>query len=445
MLWKWSRPEATQQDARYKGMLCRLHLYRTCIYRQTSTADRVPLPSRTGLLAATATLLLGLIGSATAAETRPWSEIVATARGQTVYWNAWAGDEHTNAFIAWAGDSVKTRFGIAIEHVKLKDTAEAVTRVVAEKAAGRDGGGAVDLIWLNGPNFLAMKEQHLLYGPFAGTLPNFALVDVAGKPSNLVDFTVPVGGFASPWRLAQLVYVHDEARTKDVPRSIPAMLDWARRNPGRLAHPTVRNFLGATFLKQALYELTPDPTILQHPTDDARFATATAPLWAWYDALKPLLWRGGKEFPASGPAARQLLNDGDIDLTVSFNPAEAAVSIAGGLLPDSARVYTMDRGTIGNTSFVAIPYNAAHKEAAMVVANFLLEPATQAHAQDLRGMGNFTVLDLAKLTPADRRLFADLATSPAMPTNEELGPILLEPHPSWMTRIAAEWERRYVR
>ena len=81
----------------------------------------------------------------------------------------------------------------------------------------------------------------------------------------------------------------------------------------------------------------------------------------------------------------------------------------------------------------------------MVVANFLLEPATQAHAQDLAGMGSFTVLDLAKLSPSDRQLFAALPRSPAMPTGEELGPVLLEPHPAWMTRIIAEWERRYSR
>jgi putative thiamine transport system substrate-binding protein len=392
-----------------------------------------------------AALALGMAGAAHAAETRSWSEIVAAARGETVYWNAWAGDEHTNAFIAWVGGEVQKRYGITIDHVKLKDTAEAVTRIVAEKAAGRSSGGSVDLIWINGPNFLAMMEQKLLYGPITNLLPHFALVDTATKPSNLVDFTVPVDGMESPWRLAQIVYLYDSARTQDPPRSIPAMLDWAKRNPGRLSHPTVRNFLGSTFLKQALYELTPDSAILQKPATDENFGPATAPLWAWYDQLKPLLWRGGKEFPESGPAARQLLNDGDIDLTLSFNPAEAAVSIASGLLPDTARVYTMTRGTIGNTSFVAIPYNAGHPEAAMVVADFLLEPAAQAHAQDINGLGNFTVLDLAKLGPAERKLFSDLPKSPAIPTNEELGTVLLEPHPSWMTRIAAEWERRYVK
>ena len=107
----------------------------------------------------------------------PWPDILARAKGQTVYWNAWGGDERTNAFIAWAADEVKRRYGITVQQVKLKDTAEAVTRVVAEKAAGRDTGGSVDLIWINGPNFLAMRQQGLLYGPITQSLPNYRYVD----------------------------------------------------------------------------------------------------------------------------------------------------------------------------------------------------------------------------------------------------------------------------
>jgi putative thiamine transport system substrate-binding protein len=149
--------------------------------------------------------------------------------------------------------------------------------------------------------------------------------------------------------------------------------------------------------------------------------------------------------PDSGPAQRQLMNDGEIDMMIAFNPSEAAVAVTAGLLPDSVRTFTFAKGTIGNTSFVAIPYNAANKEGAMVVANFLLEPATQAHAQDIRQMGNFTVLDVDRLAPADRARFAALPRHAALPTAAELGTTLLEPHPSWMTRITAEWERRYTR
>ena len=382
--------------------------------------------------------------SAPAQELR-WNDVLAKARGQTVNFNAWAGDEKTNAFIQWAGEEVAKRYGVKVNHVKLKDTAEAVTRVVAEKAAGRDAGGTVDLVWINGPNFLAMKEQRLLFGPFTQAMPNYARVDTTNLRSNVIDFTIPVDGMESPWRRAQIVFVYDSKRVQYPPRSVPDLLRWAKEHPGRLTHPSVRNFLGSTFLKQALYELAPDTAVLQRPATDENFAAVTAPLWTWYDALRPVLWRQGRQFPENGPAQRQLMNDGEIDMMISFNPSEAAVSINAGLLPDTVRTFVFAKGTIGNTSFVAIPYNAANKEGAMVVADFLLDPATQARAQDYREMGNFTVLDFAKLTPAERARFDALPKSAALPTNAQLGTVLLEPHPSWMTRIASEWEKRYTK
>jgi putative thiamine transport system substrate-binding protein len=399
------------------------------------------------LLALTFTTLALLASPLRAGEIRSFEDITAKARGQTVDWNAWAGDPQTNAFVSWVGGEVERRYGVKINHVKLNDTAEAVTRVVAERAGGRNEGGGVDLIWINGPNFLAMKSQGLLYGPVTQALPNFWFVDTERRPSNIVDFTVPVEGYAVPWRVAQIVYVYDSARTdpKTLPRSIPAMLDWAKANTGRLTHPNGRNFLGVTFLKQALYELAPDPSVLQKPATDETFGPTTAPLWAWYEALRPHLWREGRSFPETGPAQIQLLADGEIELAVSFNPAEAAVAINSGLLPDTARAMSLEKGTIGNTSFVVIPYNATDKEGAMVVANFLLHPEAQARAQNPKQIGSFTVLNLDKLSPDERRLFDRPPEAKGLPTNAELGNSLPEPHPSWMTRIAEEWERRVGR
>ena len=82
------------------------------------------------------------------------------------------------------------------------------------------------------------------------------------------------------------------------------------------------------------------------------------------------------------------MNDGAIDIHMAFDPAEAVVSVANPLPPPGARTFVMVKGTIGTTSFVAIPFNAAHKDAALVVADFLLEPATQARAQDPAWGGN---------------------------------------------------------
>lgn len=100
-------------------------------------------------------------------------------------------------------------------------------------------------------------------------------------------------------------------------------------------------------------------------------------------------------------------------------------------------------GTLGNLSFLAIPYNAAHPAGAMVVANFLLSPAAQAHKQDAAVWGSATVLALDMLAPRDRARFAALKPAAAGLTPEQLGRVLAEPHPSWVARINREWRKRY--
>ena len=388
-----------------------------------------------------AALAMGMASPALA----DWQQTLDEAKGQTVYFNAWGGDARTNAFLAWVGEQTEAKYGVKVEQVKLTDTADAVTRVVSEKAAGKDTGGSVDMIWINGANFLSMKDQGLLHGPFVAAMPNAKYVDLGPDAPASVDFTVPVEGYESPWRLAKFVFTYDSAKVPEPPKTMAAFLDWAKAHPGRLTHPAVSNFMGATFLKQALIELAPDRAALQQPVTDEAFAAASKPLWVWYDALRPNLWREGKTFPENQSVQQQMLNDGEVDFGVSFDPASAAGAIAEGLLPETARVYVPDGGSIGNVSFVAIPYNAAHTAGAEVVANFLLDPETQAHQQNIDVLGSFSVLDPAKLDDTQKQAFADLPTSPALPTLEALGPTLLEPHASWMTRLTDAWAERYTK
>ena len=382
---------------------------------------------------------------ATQTHAQTWQDTVDAARGQTVYWHAWGGDPRTNSYIDWVDAQMQARFGIAVEHVPLTDTAEAVTRVLSERAAGQNTGGAVDLIWINGPNFLAMKEQDLLFGPFVQRLPNARYVDLSPDAPASVDFTVPVDGLEAPWRLAKFVFIHDSARLPNPPQSMGELLDWARDNPGRFTHPDPANFMGASFLKQALISLVDSPAILQNPVSEADYTALTAPLWAWYDALRPLMWREGETFPENESIQARLLNDGEIDITMSFDPSYAAAAINLGLLPDTARVFVPEGGTLGNISFVAIPFNAAHVEGAQVVADFLLSPEAQAHMQNIDNLGAFSVLDPALMDAEAAAFFADLPQSPALPELADLGPTLLEPHASWMTAIAEDWAARYAR
>ena len=153
--------------------------------------------------------------------------------------------------------------------MKVTDTADVVSRVLAEKAAGKKKGGSVDLVWINGENFAAMKENRLLYGPFVDRLPNASLIDTVGKPTTVVDFTIPTEGLEAPWGMAQFVFTYDTEQVAKPPKSAAALLDWAKANPGRFTYPSPPDFIGSTFLKQMLVEVTPDPARLQKPVEDA--------------------------------------------------------------------------------------------------------------------------------------------------------------------------------
>jgi len=371
-----------------------------------------------------------------------WQAVLDAAQGQTVWWHAWGGDPKINDFIAWVGAEAQVRHGVTLEHVKLASTADAVARVLAERDAGQTTGGAVDLIWINGENFAAMKEKGLLFGPFAESLPNWPLVDVAGKPAVVTDFTLPTGGFESPWAMARLVFEYDSARLPAPPATVAALGDWARANPGRFTYPQPPDYLGLTFLKQVLYAVMADPAVMQAPAGDD-YAAQVAPLWDYLDALHPALWREGRAFPQNEPAMGQLLADAEVDIAFAFNPGRASAEIAAGNLADTVRSFVPEGGTIGNASFLAIPFNAAHQAGAQVIANLILDPAVQARAQDPAILGFQTVLDLAALAPEDRARFDTLELGVATLSPEALGPALLEPHASWVTRIGEDWQARY--
>ena len=372
-----------------------------------------------------------------------WEDIVAAAAGQTVYFNAWGGSQPVNAYIEWAAERVQEKYKVRVVHVKVTDIGDVVSRVLIEKSAGKDTGGSVDLMWLNGENFKAMKENNLLYGPFSRKLPHYALADIKNKKNLLYDFTVPVDHMESPWGTAQLVFLYDSQKVLKHPENMPDLLAFLEKHPGKFTYPAIPEFHGTTFIKQALMELIEDPEVLNHPVNQADFDAQTRPLWDFLDKLHPLLWRNGKVFPAGASQMFSLLNDGEIHISLSFNPNAASNAIETGELTDTVRTYVHSSGTIGNEHFVAIPFNASAREGAMVFADFLLSPQAQAGKADPKIWGDLTVLDIQSLSKEDRALFEAIPKPAATLGPEELGRVLPEPHVSWVQALEKAWLKTY--
>ena len=151
--------------------------------------------------------------AATSANAADFTDLQKAAKGQTVYFNAWGGDAKINSYISWAGKTLSDRHDITLVHVKLTDTASAVSRILAEKTAGRNHGGSIDLLWVNGENFAAMKRVGLLQDqPWVTSLPNWRYTDSKALPAIMSDFAEPTNGKESPWGRAQLVFSYDSAR-----------------------------------------------------------------------------------------------------------------------------------------------------------------------------------------------------------------------------------------
>ncbi|MGA1020836.1 MAG: hypothetical protein ACO3TT_10015, partial [Candidatus Puniceispirillales bacterium] len=77
-----------------------------------------------------------------------FSSISSQATGQTVYFNAWGGSPAINAYIRWVGKRVEEDYGITLVHVKMTETAAAVTRILADKALAQDLNCAVGEEWV---------------------------------------------------------------------------------------------------------------------------------------------------------------------------------------------------------------------------------------------------------------------------------------------------------
>jgi putative spermidine/putrescine transport system substrate-binding protein len=164
------------------------------------------------------------------------------------------------------------------------------------------------------------------------------------------------------------VLIYDSARVPEPPKSFAALLKWAKAHPGRFTCPAPPDFTGSVFVRHGFYELAGGYKDLLGPFNQQVYDAKVPAAWDYFKALKSFLWREGQTFPQSVDQLNQLFATGEVDFTMSYNPAFASGAIEKGTFPKTTRTYLLDAGTIANTHYIAIPFNAANKAGAMVLA-----------------------------------------------------------------------------
>ena len=120
--------------------------------------------------------------------------------------------------------------------------------------------------------------------------------------------------------------------------------------------------------------------------------------------------------------------------------------IQNGLYPDTVRTFVFEEGTISNTHFVAIPFNAADKEGAMVVADFLISPEAQLKKADVAVWGDLPAIDIGRLDAGWQDRFKNLPRGIATLSDEKLQSHQLpEPPSEILIRLEKGWDRHVLK
>ena len=398
-----------------------------------------------GRLAALITILAILFPLMTKAEDNPtfknWEEVVDAARGGTVNWFMWGGADNINEYVSgFIGSELKDRYNITLKRVGINDTAEAVNIVIGEKQAGIDDTGAVDMIWINGGNFRTMKQGDLLFCGYHDLLPNNKLVNWQ-DPSIANDFGLPVEECEVPWNRAQFAFAYDSARTENPPKSIPELIDWVKENPGEFTYPAATDFNGSVFIRHVFYHAAGGPDALLGDFDQEKFDEIAPKAWSILNEMEPYLWREGETYPNAIASLAQLFANREVALYFDYDPAIFGINVENGIFPETTRSYGLQDGTIGNTNYVAIPYNSPNKAAAMVTANYLLSFDAQYEKAKSSVWGAAPAIDVSKLDDEAGARFAALRRHPAVIAPEALArKSLPELHPDWISAIEKGWQ-----
>lgn len=338
-------------------------------------------------------------------EDMTFEEMKEAARGTTVTFYGWGGDEKLNQWLdSTFAPVMKEKYDITMERVPM-DIDQVLSQLSGEIQAGEED-GSIDMIWINGENFQSAKENNMLYGPFTDKLPNFNEYVDAESEDVTLDFGYPVEGYEAPYGKAQMVLIADTAVTPELPKSAEELKAFVEANPGKVTYPALPDFTGSVFVRNIIYELCGYEQFLTMEPDKETVRQAVAPAMEYLRELNPYLWNKGQTFPESSTTLDNMFADGELVLNMTYDAYGTALKIADGAYTETTESFQFDKGTIGNTNFMAIAANSGNKAGAMTAINEMLSPEIQADRYETLKV--IPVLDNETLTEEQKAAFAQV-------------------------------------
>ncbi|WP_346663408.1 ABC transporter substrate-binding protein [uncultured Merdimonas sp.] len=375
-------------------------------------------------------------------EEMSFEEMAEEAKGSTVTFYGWGGDEALNEWLDNVfAPTMKEKYDITMERVPM-DIEQVLSQLSGEIEGGEED-GSIDMIWINGENFQSAKENNMLYGPFTDKLPNFNDYVDAESEDVTLDFAYPIEGYEAPYGKAQVVLIADTAVTPDLPTSAEALEEFVKKYPGKVTYPALPDFTGSAFVRNIIYEICGYEQFLDMEADKETVREAVEPAMEYLRGLNPYLWNEGKTFPDSSTTLDNMFADGEVVLNMTYDAYTTGIKIADGTYTETTQSFQFDKGTIGNTNFMAIAANSGNKAGAMVAINEMLSPEMQASRYE--ELKVIPVLDNEKLSEDQKAAFDSVDLGPGTIPQDEMLSKRLPEMPAELVPIIEEiWTEEVV-
>ena len=209
---------------------------------------------------------------------------------------------------------------------------------------------------------------------------------------NIYDFGIKIDGYEVPYGRAQFVLIRDGAKVGEMPSSPEKLKEYVEKNKWMFTYPEVTDFTGSAFVRTIIYNTCDMETIKNLPADEAVVREAIEPAMTYLKEIAPNLWRGGKTYPTNLPQLDNMYGDGEVNFTMNYAPFIGTQKIAKGEWKVTTETFLMDKGTVGNTNYLGIPFNSNNKAGAALVINTILTPEMQGTKANPLGKGDIPVI-----------------------------------------------------
>jgi putative spermidine/putrescine transport system substrate-binding protein len=325
-----------------------------------------------------------------------WDEITSQAKGSTVNFYMWGGDDGINTYIdEVVAPKLKEEYDVVLKRYPM-DATEFINKLLSEKKADK-AKGEMDVLWVNGENFKTAKQNELLLGSITDKLPNFKEFVDGDSPQVQYDFGFPTDGYEAPWGKVQFVFSYDSSKVENPPKSMDEIAKWVKENPGKFTYPAPPDFTGSAFIRHVLNEKSENYSAYLEEYDEALITRDANKMWNYLNGIEPYLWKEGKSYPQSLAQLDQLYKNGEVWMTMGYDEAGASNLVASGEFPETTKTFVLEKGTLSNTHFLTVPYNSPNPSGALVLINYLLSPEAQLKKMDLQYWGENTALSVDRL------------------------------------------------